>query len=464
MKIAFLTLGCKVNSYETDKMKFQFEAAGHRIVSFAEQADVYIVNTCTVTNIADRKSRQMLHRARRLNPEGIVVAAGCYVDSAAQRGEKDDSVDLFLSNQEKEHIVAAVQEIFHERKKEKLEEVRKMADWQEPADGEGQNVQGNRSVAATSQEHTRAYIKIQNGCNQFCTYCIIPYVRGELFSREDDEIISEVQELVEQGFVEVVITGIHLSSFGVDRSRERPSADHFLEQKGQPLLTLLRRISQIPEIARIRLGSLEPRIITEEFVRELASIPEICPHFHLSLQSGCDTVLKRMNRHYTTEEYLDKLAILREYFDKPAITTDIIVGFPQESREEFEATCDFAGKAGFAQIHVFKYSRRKNTVADGMEGQLPEAVKGERSDKLLELEEEMEKGYQSQFIGKEQHVLLEEISELQGKKYLTGYTERYVRLAVPVEEFSQPEDYCNQIISVRVLGYFQKGIMLAQRL
>lgn len=459
MNIAFLTLGCKVNSYETDKMKSQFEAAGHRIVAFTEQADVYIVNTCTVTNIADRKSRQMLHRARRSNPDAVVVATGCYVDSAMERGEKDDSVDLFLSNKEKENIVALVQGVVCKSKKNDQKARQDIADMQ------GQrSLQGNRSAAASSQEHTRAYIKIQNGCNQFCTYCIIPHVRGELSSREEEEILLEVQELAEQDYSELVITGIHLSSFGVDRFQERPDANSFLEQKGRPLLGLLRKISRVPGITRIRLGSLEPRIITEGFVRELASIPQICPHFHLSLQSGCDTVLMRMNRHYTTKEYLDKLAILREYFNQPAITTDIIVGFPQESQEEFQATCDFVRKAGFAQIHVFKYSRRKNTVADQMEGQLTESLKGERSDRLLELEEELERSYQSQFIEEEQQVLLEEISEIQGGKYLTGYTERYVRLAVPVEEISAPGNYCNRIITVRVLGYLSKGVMLAKKL
>lgn len=445
MKIAFLTLGCKVNSYETEKMKVQFETAGHRIVSFSEKADVYVVNTCTVTNIADRKSRKMLHRARRLNQEAIVVAAGCYVDSARQKGEADESVDVFLSNQEKENMVTLVERIAQQKGIEISNE---------------RGTAANMSEAATQEEHTRAYLKVQNGCNQYCTYCIIPYVRGALVSRNDEDIIQEVKQLASKGYQEVVVTGIHLSSFGVDREEKKPDADSFLKLEGKPLLKLLRSVSQVEGIERIRMGSLEPRIITEDFARELSEIPGICPHFHLSLQSGCDSVLKRMNRHYTAKEYFQKVEILRKYFKHPAVTTDIIVGFPQESGEEFQTTCDFAEKIGFAQIHVFKYSRRQGTIADGMDDQVPEPVKGERSDILLEIERELEQTYQSYFMGREEEVLIEEISVIQGEKYLTGYNERYVRIAVPVKNTPDAEARCNTIATVHIIGQITKDILL----
>lgn len=444
MKIAFLTLGCKVNYYETEKMRKQFEAAGHQTVSFSELADVYVVNTCTVTNMADRKSRKMLHRARRLNPNALVVAAGCYVDSARKKGEQDGSVDVFLSNKEKEDITAVVEKCLEERKVEATQN-RGRADVPLPADG-----------------HTRAYIKVQNGCNQFCTYCIIPYVRGELSSREDGDILQEVRQLASEGYHELVVTGIHLSSFGVDRTEEKLHAGSFLELGGKPLLTLLQEIGGVDGIERIRLGSLEPRIITEEFVRGLADIPKLCPHFHLSLQSGCDTVLKRMNRHYTTSEYMEKLNLLRRHFEHPAITTDIIVGFPQETEEEFRATCEFARDAAFAQIHVFKYSRRHGTVADSMEGQIEEQVKAERSDILLETGEELQQEYQRFFAGREELVLLEETSDIDGKKYLTGYNERYVRIAVPVENTDKAEEKCNSIVPVCISERLTGEVLLAE--
>ncbi len=450
MKIAFLTLGCKVNSYETEKMKIQFEHAGHGIVSFSEKADVYVVNTCTVTNIADRKSRKMLHRARRLNPEGIVVAAGCYVDSAKQKGEMDSSVDVFLENKEKENIVACIERLALE-KGISLER-------EEGAINEtGGHI--NLSEEATKEERTRAYIKVQNGCNQFCTYCIIPYVRGELVSRSDEEIFREVEELAVQGYQEVVVTGIHLSSFGVDRSGEKLNANSFLALEGKPLLKLLQGISEIDGIERIRMGSLEPRIITESFAKELSEIPGICPHFHLSLQSGCDTVLKRMNRHYTAGEYLEGVKILEKYFKHPAITTDIIVGFPQETEEEFLTTCDFAREVSFAQIHIFKYSRRQGTIADRMEGQVPEQTKSQRSDALMAIEAELEKKYQSYFMGREEEVLLEEVQEIQGKSYLVGYNERYVRIAVALEPGEDALSRCNTIATVRIVGQIEDGIL-----
>lgn len=450
MKIAFLTLGCKVNSYETEKMKIQFEHAGHGIVSFSEKADVYVVNTCTVTNIADRKSRKMLHRARRLNPAGIVVAAGCYVDSAKQKGEVDSSVDVFLENKEKDNIVACIEKIALEKgiALEKEEGTNSMS--------AGHT---NLSEEATREERTRAYIKVQNGCNQFCTYCIIPYVRGELVSRSDEEIFREVKELADQGYQEVVVTGIHLSSFGVDRSGEKLNANSFLSLEGKPLLKLLQGISEIEGIERIRMGSLEPRIITESFAKELSEIPGICPHFHLSLQSGCDTVLKRMNRHYTAGEYLEGVRILKRYFEHPAITTDIIVGFPQETEGEFLDTCNFAREVSFAQIHIFKYSRRQGTIADRMDGQVSEQIKSRRSDELMAIEAELEKKYQSYFIGREEEVLLEEVQQIQGKSFLVGYNERYVRIAVALEPGEDAVSRCNTIATVRIVGQLEDGML-----
>ena len=446
MKVAFLTLGCKVNSYETEKMKLQMEQAGHLVVSFQEAADVYIINTCTVTNIADRKSRKMLHRARRMNENAIVVAAGCYVDSARQRGEVDDSVDIFLSNADKDTMVEVIEEAVRKKGLQVSQET----------SSAGEHISG----AARAEEHTRAYIKVQNGCNQYCTYCIIPYVRGPLTSRAPQEVVAEAERLAGQGVQEVVLTGIHLSSYGVDWRNEKIDANTFLQQQGEPLLQLIRQISRVDGIERIRLGSLEPRIITEEFAGKLAEIPEVCPHFHLSLQSGCDATLRRMNRHYTTEEYLEKLRILRKYFEHPAVTTDIIVGFPQETQEEFETTCAFARKAGFAQIHVFKYSRRKGTIADAMDGQMEENCKAQRSDTLLAVEQELESEYLSYFMDRVEEVLLEEVTQIDGKDYLIGYNERYVRIAVPVTGVADDRTRCNTIASVRILGHLTDEILL----
>lgn len=463
MKVAFLTLGCKVNAYETEKMKEKFIHAGYDIVAFSQEADIYVVNTCTVTNIADRKSRQMLHRARRQNPEALVVAAGCYVDSAGQRGECDDSVDVFLSNQDKADIVERLTQLLADRSEAGEQDCRS-------------GCMGHISEEAAGEEHTRAYIQIQNGCNQFCSYCIIPYVRGELTSRNDSEILEEVRGLASQGIHEIVLTGIHLSSFGVERCgdgnqtdgseaggarQDKIDADSFVRQQGRPLLALIQKLSKVQGIERIRLSSLEPRIITREFVKGLSEIPEFCPHFHLSLQSGCDETLRRMNRHYTTEEYREGVMLLRTFFDHPAITTDIIVGFPGEDEEEFQATCDFAREIGFARIHVFKYSRRQGTVADKMDGQVPEQVKSARSQILLETEAALEAKYQEYFFGKEEKVLLEEVSQIGDRKYLTGYNERYVRIAVPAEDRDAGQ-LCSQVVTVSVSGNLADGILRAE--
>lgn len=445
MRVGFLTLGCKVNSYETEKMKIKFEEQGHTVVAFEEKADVYIVNTCTVTNIADRKSRKMLHRAKRRNPDSLVVAAGCYVDSSDKKGEKDSSVDLFVTNAMKEDLVAFVVEAMKERN------IVPMQVTEEEFEKEH-----HMTKEAMAQKHTRAYLKVQNGCNQYCTYCIIPYVRGPLSSKPVEDVVYEVEQLAKDGIQEVVLTGIHLSSYGVDLTE----CKNFLELEGRMLLKLIRNVAKVDGIERIRLGSLEPRIITKNFLEELSQIPEVCPHFHLSLQSGCDQTLRRMNRHYSADEYEAGVKMIRAYFKHPAITTDIIVGFPQETEEEFEATCAFARRIAFAQIHVFKYSRRQGTMADAMTGQVDETIKNQRSEKLIGIEKELEKEYQKYFIGKKEEVLLEEIQLIEGREYVVGYNERYVRIAVSCTEMPDAKERCNTIATVKIERHLTDEILL----
>ncbi len=450
MKIAFLTLGCKVNHCETEKMKSLLEQAGHQIVPFAGQADVYVVNTCTVTNIADQKSRKMLHRARRDHPSAVVAAVGCYAEFADRSGALAESVDLFVTNQEKDDIVPLLEQFLAAKE----------------AEGDVSTESGPRHPegpqAVDREQHTRAYVKIQSGCNQYCTYCIIPYARGALVSRDDEEILREAQTKARKGFQEIVVTGIHLSSFGVDRQGGKIDAGSFLELEGRPLLELLERLSQIEGIGRIRLGSLEPRIITEEFARELSENIKVCPHFHLSLQSGSDAVLARMNRHYTAEGYLRKVEILRRYWKDPAVTTDIIVGFPQETEEEFEETCRFARKASFARIHVFPYSRRQGTTAASMEGQVDGRTKKVRSARLMEIGRELSWHYQQSFLGRGERILTEEVAVIGERPYLVGYNERYVRIAVAAPE--EAYQWCNRFLDVTVAGHLTEEILLAERL
>lgn len=445
MRVGFLTLGCKVNSYETEKMKIKFEEQGHTVVAFEEKADVYIVNTCTVTNIADRKSRKMLHRAKRRNPNSLVVAAGCYVDSSDKKGEKDSSVDLFVTNAMKEDLVAFVVEAMKERN------IVPMQVTEEEFEKEH-----HMTKEAMAQKHTRAYLKVQNGCNQYCTYCIIPYVRGPLSSKPVEDVVYEVEQLAKDGIQEVVLTGIHLSSYGVDLTE----CKNFLELEGRMLLKLIQNVAKVDGIERIRLGSLEPRIITKNFLEELSQIPEVCPHFHLSLQSGCDQTLRRMNRHYSADEYEAGVKMIRAYFKHPAITTDIIVGFPQETEEEFEATCAFARRIAFAQIHVFKYSRRQGTMADAMTGKVDETIKNQRSEKLIGIEKELEKEYQKYFIGKKEEVLLEEVQLIEGREYVVGYNERYVRIAVSCTEMPDAKERCNTIATVKIERHLTDEILL----
>lgn len=406
---ALHNLGCKVNSYETEAMQQLLEEAGYEIVSFHEKADVYIINTCSVTNIADRKSRQMLHRAKKQNPEAVVVAAGCYVQSAAEELKADLAVDVIIGNNKKQDLVPILEEYFKDRT-----DSSHVIEINETHEYERLSI---RKIA----DHTRAFLKVQDGCNQFCSYCIIPYTRGRVRSRRPEEVVAEVRELAAAGYQEVVLTGIHLSSYGVD----------FKEEENENLLSLIRQVHEVEGIRRIRLGSLEPRIITDDFAKALASMPKFCPHFHLSLQSGCDETLKRMNRHYTTEEYAAGCDILRRYFDNPAITTDVIVGFPGETEEEFEATKAFLERIGFYEMHIFKYSRRAGTRADRMPEQVPEQIKNVRSEALLLLEKQMSKAYRESFLGKKKTVLLEEKTEIEGRAYMIGHTMEYVKAVVP---------------------------------
>lgn len=431
-KCALHSLGCKVNSYETQAMQKMMESAGYEIVPFGEEiADIYIINTCSVTNIADRKSRQMIHKAKKLNPEAVVAAAGCYVESAGDNIDED--VDIVIGNNEKSHLIEILNEYFEHMDKEKSVDIGKATDFDEL------NID-------SPLEHTRAYVKIQDGCNRFCSYCIIPYVRGRIRSRKPDDVMAEIKRVAASGCKEVVLTGIHLSSYGLD-----------FKDSTVKLIDVIEAVNRIEGIERIRLGSLEPLIVTEEFVRRLAKCKKICPHFHLSLQSGCDETLKRMNRRYNVDEYYKGVELLREYFPDAAVTTDVIVGFPGETEEEFNITKKYLEKVCFYEMHVFKYSRRKGTAADKMTDQIPENIKSERSTELLELNEILSNGYREKYIGKKVKVLLEENHIIENKKYIIGFTDTYVRVAL-----ENPEEklYTNQIVNVRVKKLFEKDMVI----
>ena len=419
-KAALHNLGCKVNAYETEAMQEMLEKAGYEIVPFKEGADVYVINTCTVTNIADRKSRQMLHRARKMNPDAVVVAAGCYVQAQDGKGQ-DPCIDIVLGNNHKKDLVRILDEYAAKRASAaEIEDISRTREYE--------------SLHLTKPgDHTRAYIKVQDGCNQFCTYCIIPYARGRVRSRVMEDVLHEVRELAEGGYKEVVLTGIHLSSYGIDFDRER----HLLE--------LIRAVHEVDGIERIRLGSLEPGIITEEFARELSRIPEICPHFHLSLQSGCDATLKRMNRRYTSAEYAEKCRILRKYFDDPALTTDVIVGFPGETEEEFRASYDFVDSIDFYETHIFKYSRRNGTKAAVMPDQVSEQVKAERSAAMIGLGERKRAAYEKRYVGREVEVLVEEDAVMDGRCVQVGHTKEYIKVAL-----ESNEDLKNRIVKMRI--------------
>ncbi len=488
--VALHNLGCKVNAYEIEVMQQKLEKKGYKIVPFAPGADIYIINTCTVTNIADRKSRQMLHKAKKMNPDAVVVATGCYVQTASDQGNMDPCIDLAVGNNKKKDITDILEEYFeHQRVPGAVMDISTCSEYEE-------------MKLQKAAQHTRAYIKIQDGCNQFCSYCVIPYARGRVRSRKEDNILDEVRGLAAAGYKEIVVTGIHISSYGLDfletdknsekrasdkdgeireidkdgeriasdkdgvnREADTEAEDYLTQNKDIRLRTyekeyflhLLQKMNEIDGIERIRLGSLEPRIITQHFAEELKKITKLCPHFHLSLQSGCDTVLKRMNRHYTTEEYMERVKILRNVFDQPAITTDIITGFPQETEEEFDCTLHFVEKICFYEIHVFKYSRRKGTVADEMPGQIEERIKEERSRKLLALTRQQSLKYRRQFLLTEQEVLLEEEKTIGQETYRIGHTRQYVMAALKTTGTRE-----NQIISAKAVDMLNDEILLLQ--
>lgn len=448
LKAALHNLGCKVNAYETESMQQQLEERGYEIVPFDEKADVYIVNTCSVTNIADRKSRQMLHRAKKLNPEAVVVAAGCYVQVSADAAKEDDAVDVIVGNNKKGQLADILDSYLKENKRGGTE--LHLVDIAQEKEYESL---GLRQMS----EHTRAFIKVQDGCNQFCSYCIIPYTRGRVRSRPSEDVVQEVEGLVSRGYKEVVVNGIHLSSYGMEHKGE--GAVQGGDWDHGPLLDLIKKIHGIDGLERIRLGSLEPRIITEAFADELAALPKFCPHFHLSLQSGCDETLKRMNRHYTTEDYLRRCGILRSSFRDPAITTDVIVGFPGETEEEFEKTRAFLEQVHFYEMHVFKYSKREGTKAAAMPNQVPDSVKGERSDRLLRLEAEMSKEYRRRFTGREVSVLFEEKVEMEGKPYMIGFTPQYVKAALELDASDSGQEPAGQIYKMKA-GEMLQGQLL----
>ena len=441
-RAALHNLGCKVNAYETEAMRQLLEEDGYEIVPFEPGADVYVINTCTVTNIADRKSRQMLHKARKMNPNAIVVAAGCYVETADGGVEKDPAIDIILGNNQKNQLVSVIRDFEQKRGGKGAEEssgaITKKIDINHTKEYES-------LIIDRTESRTRADIKVQDGCNQFCTYCIIPFARGRVRSRDTQDVLQEVRALAASGCHEVVLTGIHLSSYGVDL------------EEGMDLTALIEAVHEVDGISRIRLGSLEPGIVTEKFAYTLAALPKVCPHFHLSLQSGCDTVLKRMNRRYTAEEYYEKCVLLREKFDHPALTTDVIVGFPGETEEEFAETEAFLKKIAFYETHIFKYSRRKGTKADAMEHQIPEEIKAKRSDILLKLDKEHRKLYEAVLAGTEQEVLFEEKVTLDGKEWFVGHTKEYVKIAVPAAE-----DLSNQLRTVKVSGQRAGELLTAE--
>ena len=451
-KAALHNLGCKVNAYETEAMQELLEKHGYEIVPFQEGADVYIINTCTVTNMADRKSRQMLHKARKMNPDSIVVACGCYVQ--AKKDDIPEGIDIVVGNNKKQNLIEALEEyerthnadcnVTENEKNAKNQENDRKAEIKMEEIGKTKEYE-NLHLTKPG-DHTRAYIKVQDGCNQFCTYCIIPYARGRVRSRSMEDVLDEVRTLADNGYKEVVLTGIHLSSYGIDFDKEY----HLLE--------LIRAVHEIDGIERIRLGSLEPGIITEEFAEGIAKLPKMCPHFHLSLQSGCDATLKRMNRRYDTAEYEAGCDLLRKYFTHPAITTDVIVGFPMETEEDFQDSYDFVESIHFYETHIFKYSRRHGTKAAAMSGQLTEAQKAVRSDKMLALNEQHAKEYEKSMLGGELKVLLEEEVEINGEQWYIGHSMEYIKTAVK----KQDNYSVNDIITVKAEEFLEEHTLTGE--
>lgn len=429
-RAALHNLGCKVNAYETEAMQQILEDAGYEIVPFTEVADVYVINTCSVTNMADRKSRQMLHRAKKLNPQAIVVGAGCYVQTKEAQALVDEAIDIVIGNNKKHELLQLLET--YEQSHSRIKRI---------VDINHEKQEYETLFLSKTAEHTRAFIKVQDGCNQFCSYCIIPFARGRVRSRRMEDVLEEIRRLAENGYREVVLTGIHLSSYGVDT--------------GESLLHLIEQVHQIAGIARIRLGSLEPRIVTEEFGKRLSELPKVCPHFHLSLQSGCDATLARMNRRYDTAEYEEGCRILRSYFAHPAITTDVIVGFPGETEEEFALTKEYLRHIHFYEMHIFQYSRREGTKAAVMPEQIPEPVKKQRSEELLALGEAMSQEFREYYVGRETEALLEEPFVWEGRTYFTGYTKEYVKIA-----YETGENMANRLVRGRVKELLTKDVYL----
>ncbi len=476
--VALHNLGCKVNAYELDFMQQMLQEKGYKIVSFDEEADVYIVNTCTVTNIADRKSRQMLHRARNLNPEAVVVAVGCYVQTGQESLEADGTVDIAIGNNKKGELAEILEDYLARRQTSPKGNETAAERMEEPSEEKslsagkrraevhkidiGQAAEYEELTLRETSGHTRAFLKIQDGCNQFCTYCIIPYARGRIRSRRREDVLAEAARLAKAGYQELVLTGIHLSSYGIAWQSGSP-----MDRGGSGLLPLLRELSKLAGVERIRLGSLEPGIVTEEFAQELCALPKVCPHFHLSLQSGSDTVLRRMNRKYDTAAYLEAVGCLRKAYENPAITTDVIVGFPGETETEFQETEAFLSRVGFYEMHIFKYSRRQGTPAAKMPGQLTEAEKAVRSERLMKLEREMSAAFRRTFLGKEAPVLFEERIEREDGSWWVGHTPHYVKAAFKeqgsfVFRDSQGEAMNNRIILCRLTSFLEEDILLAE--
>lgn len=471
---AFHTLGCKVNTYETEAMQQALLRAGYELRSFEEPADVYIINTCSVTNIADRKSRQMLHRAKSMNPDAVVVAAGCYAQAAAGKLKEDTAVDLIVGNHEKREIAALLERYFVSHDASRLCKTGGPGDCDFRADEKNQNT-GNMDRAAcvavgdiaavrayddisadTMSDHTRAFLKIQDGCNQFCSYCIIPYVRGRVRSRAFPELKEEVERFAAQGYRELVLTGIHLSSYGRDLERIQSAGEH-----AENLSDVICLLDRVEGIERIRVGSLEPQIVTEDFVRRLAGLRHFCPHFHLSMQSGSDAVLRRMNRHYSTAEFRRGVDTIRRVFPDAAITTDIIAGFPGETEEEFQETLAFTEEICFYETHIFPYSRREGTRAAEMPGQCTRAVKAARAEQLAALNRRHMREFRERRIGRWEEILVEEVAELNGRRYLLGNTREYVRIAAPLHENETAP--VNALISGQVTGFLTEELLELQR-
>ena len=453
--VAFHTLGCKVNTYETEAMQQLMEAAGYRCVDFGEKADIYIINTCSVTNIADRKSRQMLHRARKMNEDAIVVAAGCYVESAKKRIDEDLSIDIIVGNNNKNEIVNIINEYLQDKNENKfIIDINKSSDYEE-------------FHISKINDHTRAFIKVQDGCNQFCSYCIIPFTRGRVRSRKMENIIEEVKKFADSGYKEVVLTGIHLSSYGIDFLDEsynkrmewltaREESDEEFVKKNE-LLNLIENISEVDGIERIRIGSLEPRIIKEDFIKSLGNIDKFCPHFHLSLQSGCDKTLKSMNRKYSVDEFYKGVEIIRKYFDSPAITTDIIVGFPGESKLDFEESKNFIEKVKFYETHIFPYSIREGTKAANMP-QVDGNEKVKRANILSEINLVNQREFRKLRLGKADEMLCEENFIKDNIEYYTGYTKEYVKVAVLKGELK-----ANDIVRGKIVKFLTDDILLMEK-